>query len=149
MENQVQVLLVEDEPAELQFALRELTRRIPRDRIAVARDGEEALNFLFGGGSHGKPSLDGLKLVLLDLKLPKVDGIEVLREIKSRPETKALPVVVMTSSAEEKDLLACYQLGANSYVQKSVDFEKFQQVIQALALYWAEINQMPSTLMPE
>jgi two-component system, response regulator len=149
MGNQVQVLLVEDEPAELQLTLRELTRRIPRDRIAVARDGEEALNFLFGQKSHGEGSLEGLKLVLLDLKLPKVDGIEVLREIKNRPETKALPVVVMTSSAEERDLVACYQLGANSYVQKAVNFERFQQVIQTLGLYWVEINQMPPTLVPE
>ena len=148
MENQVQVLLVEDEPAELQLTLRELTRRIPLDRIAVARDGEEALNFLFCQKSQGG-SLEGLKLVLLDLKLPKVDGIEVLREIKNRPETKALPVVVMTSSAEERDLVACYQLGANSYVQKAVNFERFQQVIQTLGLYWVEINQMPPTLVPE
>lgn len=129
--------------------MRELARRIPLDKIAVARDGEEALNFLFGQKSHGEGLLGGLKLVLLDLKLPKVDGIEVLREIKNRPETKALPVVVMTSSAEEKDLVACYQLGANSYVQKAVNFEKFQQVIQTLGLYWVEINQMPPTLVPE
>jgi two-component system, response regulator len=149
MDNQVQVLLVEDEPAELQLTLRELTRRIPLGRIAVARNGEEALNFLFGQKPHGEGSLGGLKLVLLDLKLPKVDGIEVLREIKNRPETKALPVVVMTSSAEERDLVACYQFGANSYVQKAVNFEKFQQVIQTLGLYWVEINQMPSTLVPE
>ncbi|HXJ94152.1 MAG TPA: response regulator [Terriglobia bacterium] len=135
------VLYVEDEPQDREFTLRELTRRIQRERIAVARDGEEALDFLFGERSQNGGSLDGLKLVLLDLKLPKVDGIEVLREIRTRLETKLLPVVVMTSSAEERDLTTCYRLGANSYVQKPVSFERFQQVVQTLGLYWVEINQ--------
>lgn len=141
MENRVDVLYVEDEPQDREFTLRELTRRIQRERIAVARDGEEALDFLFGERSQNGGSLDGLKLVLLDLKLPKVDGIEVLREIRTRLETKLLPVVVMTSSAEERDLTTCYRLGANSYVQKPVSFERFQQVVQTLGLYWVEINQ--------
>lgn len=141
-----EMLYVEDEPADLQFTLRELTRRIPKDKIAVARDGEEALDFLFGReGESDDRSPAGLKLVLLDLKLPKVDGIEVLREIRSRPETKVLPVVVMTSSAEERDLLACYRLGVNSYVQKPVSFEKFQEVVQTLGLYWVDLNQVPAT----
>jgi len=141
VENRVDVLYVEDEPQDREFTLRELTRRIQRERIAVARDGEEALDFLFGERSQNGGSLDGLKLVLLDLKLPKVDGIEVLREIRTRLETKLLPVVVMTSSAEERDLTTCYRLGANSYVQKPVSFERFQQVVQTLGLYWVEINQ--------
>lgn len=141
-----EMLYVEDEPADLQFTLRELTRRIPKDKIAVARDGEEALDFLFGReGESDDRAPAGLKLVLLDLKLPKVDGIEVLREIRSRPETKVLPVVVMTSSAEERDLLACYRLGVNSYVQKPVSFEKFQEVVQTLGLYWVDLNQVPAT----
>jgi len=141
MENRVDVLYVEDEPQDREFTLRELTRRIRRERIAVARDGEEALDFLFGERIDNGGSVGTLKLVLLDLKLPKVDGIQVLREIRSRPETKLLPVVVMTSSAEESDLTTCYRLGANSYVQKPVSFEKFQQAIQTLGLYWVEINQ--------
>lgn len=149
METGVEMLYVEDEPGDLQFTLRELTRRIQRDKIAVARDGEEALNFLFGNEGQKARAPDGLKLVLLDLKLPKVDGLEVLREIRSRPETKALPVVVMTSSAEERDLAACYRLGVNSYVQKPVNFERFQQVVQTLGLYWVGINQISRLPAPE
>lgn len=148
MENRVDVLYVEDEPQDLEFTLRELTRRILRERIAVARDGEEALDFLFGERSDDGRSLDSLKLVLLDLKLPKLDGIEVLREIRSRPETKLLPVVVMTSSAEDRDLLACYRLGVNSYIQKPVSFDKFQQAVQTLGLYWVEMNQTPEKSFP-
>jgi two-component system, response regulator len=138
-----EMLYVEDEPADLQFTLRELTRRIHSDKIAVARDGEEALDFLFGRGDHNEAPPDGLKLVLLDLKLPKLDGIEVLRYIRSKPETKTLPVVVMTSSAQESDLQACYRLGVNSYVQKPVNFERFQHVVQTLGIYWVEINEPP------
>ncbi len=148
MKNLVDVLYVEDEPQDREFTLRELARRIQLERIAVARDGEEALDFLFGEKSQNGRSLDSLKLVLLDLKLPKVDGIEVLREIRSRLETKLLPVVVMTSSAEERDLTTCYRLGANSYVQKPVSFERFQQVVQTLGLYWVEINQIPQKDFP-
>jgi len=146
--NRVDVLYVEDEPQDREFTLRELTRKIQLERIAVARDGEEALDFLFGQRSQDGRPLDSLKLVLLDLKLPKVDGIEVLREIRSRLETKLLPVVVMTSSAEERDLTTCYRLGANSYVQKPVSFERFQQVVQTLGSYWVEINQVPQKDFP-
>jgi two-component system, response regulator len=145
MTTAAEMLYVEDEPADLQFTLRELTRRIREDKIAVARDGEEALDFLFGSGDHNQAPPDGLKLVLLDLKLPKLDGIEVLRQIRSRPETKTLPVVVMTSSAQESDLQACYRLGVNSYIQKPVNFERFQQVVQTLGIYWVELNQPPPT----
>ena len=148
MRNRVDVLYVEDEPQDREFTLRELTRKIQLERIAVARDGEEALDFLFGQRSQDGRPLDSLKLVLLDLKLPKVDGIEVLREIRSRLETKLLPVVVMTSSAEERDLTTCYRLGANSYVQKPVSFERFQQVVQTLGSYWVEINQVPQKDFP-
>lgn len=143
MENRVEILLVEDDPADLAFTLRELTNRIAAERIAVARDGEEALNFLFGRGDCDNAALDHVKLVVLDLKLPKVDGIEVLRQIKSRPQTQALPVVVMTSSAQESDLHACYQLGVNSYVQKPVNFDRFHDVVQAMGLYWLEMNLPP------
>ena len=148
MENRVDVLYVEDEPQDREFTLRELTRKIQKERIAVARDGEEALDFLFGEGDQTRVSLDSLKMVLLDLKLPKLDGVEVLREIRSRPETKLLPVVVMTSSAEERDLLTCYRLGVNSYIQKPVSFAKFQEVVRTLGLYWVEINQTPEKAFP-
>jgi two-component system, response regulator len=140
-----EMLYVEDESADLEFTLRELTRRMHPDKIAVARDGEEALDFLFGRDGHGEAPPSELKLVLLDLKLPKVDGIEVLRQIRNRPETKTLPVVVMTSSAQESDLQVCYRLGVNSYVQKPVNFERFQQVVQTLGIYWVDINQTPRT----
>jgi two-component system, response regulator len=143
MENTLDILYVEDDFDDLEFTMRELTRRIPRDRIAVARDGQEALDFLFGKSGENGTAPVGLKLVLLDLKLPRVNGIQVLREIKSRPETRMLPVVVLTSSAEERDLAECFRLGVNSYIQKPVSFERFQEVVQTLGLYWVEMNRVP------
>jgi two-component system response regulator len=139
----MEILLVEDDPVELQLTLREL-RRDTRIRIEVARDGEEALDFLFcrgafAGRSPGNPP----KLVLLDLKLPKVDGLQVLRELKGRPETRAIPVVALTSSKEEKDLVESYRLGVNSYIQKPVDFDRFREIMRAVGDYWATVNQPP------
>lgn len=144
MEDEIEVLLVEDDPKDVQMTVRELQSGNPRMRIEVARDGEEALDFLFcrgafSGRSPGNPP----KLVLLDLKLPKVDGIHVLREIKARPETRAIPVVALTSSREEKDLVESYRLGINSYVQKPVSFEQFRQMMQTMGVYWLALNQSP------
>jgi two-component system response regulator len=138
-----EVLLVEDDPVDLQLTLRELARD-SKLRVEVARDGEEALDFLFCRGafvdrSPGSPPM----LVLLDLKLPKVDGLQVLREVKSRPETRAIPVVALTSSKEERDLVESYRLGVNSYIQKPVDFEKFREAIRAVGVYWSTFNQLP------
>jgi two-component system, response regulator len=139
----VDILLVEDDPVDLQLTLREL-KRDSQIRIEVARDGEEALDFLFCRGAFanrtpGTPP----KLVLLDLKLPKIDGLQVLREIKARPETQAIPVVALTSSKEERDLVESYQLGVNSYIQKPVDYEKFCETIRTVEIYWAMVNQSP------
>jgi len=139
----LEILLVEDDLVDLQMTRQELEKD-GTIRIEVARDGEEALDFLFCRGAYASRSLDDPpKLVLLDLKLPKIDGLQVLREIKSRPETRAIPVVALTSSREERDLVEGYRLGVNSYIQKPVDFEKFRSAIRALGIYWTTINQPP------
>jgi CheY-like chemotaxis protein len=110
----------------------------------VAHDGEEALDFLFCRGAHNHCGFDKpLRLVLLDLKLPKVDGLEVLRQLKSDPRTKAIPIVILTSSREERDMVNGYQLDANSHIQKAVDFVEFQEIIKQLGLYWLVVNQAP------
>jgi DNA-binding response OmpR family regulator len=114
--------------------------------VFVARDGEEALEFLFCTGPYAKRSFDRPpKLVLLDLKLPKVDGMEVLRQVKGDARTKNIPVVLMTSSREERDLVNGYNLGVNSYLQKPVDFDEFRKMVKLLGLYWLVINQHPVT----
>jgi two-component system, response regulator len=141
-ERAVEVLLVEDDPLDVQLMFRELPAI--RDKIKVARDGEEALDFIFGSRAGGERSApQQLKVVFLDLKLPKIDGLEVLRTIKADEETRAIPVVVLTSSNEERDLVASYKLGANSFVQKPVSFERFRQALHALGLYWLDLNQPP------
>jgi CheY-like chemotaxis protein len=143
----VEVLLVEDDPVDLQLTLRELAKD-DNLQVQVARDGEEALDFLFCRGAFAIRSLSNPpKLVLLDLKLPKVDGLQVLREVKAMPETQAIPVIALTSSREEKDLVECYRLGVNSYIQKPVDFEKFRDTIRAVGTYWATFNQSPPQKM--
>ncbi|HEV2381306.1 MAG TPA: response regulator [Terriglobia bacterium] len=140
----MEILLVEDDPQDVRLTVRELQSANLANRIEVARDGEEALDFLFCRGAHSGRSLrHPPRLVLLDLKLPKVDGLQVLQEIKSRPETHAIPVVVMTSSREEQDMIESYKLGVNSYIQKPVDFDQFRQTIKALGLYWLVVNQSP------
>jgi two-component system response regulator len=143
MPHSVEILLVEDDPVDLQLTRRELEKDT-RLRIEVARDGEEALDFLFCRGAYASRSPSKPpKLVLLDLKLPKIDGIQVLREIKGRPETRAIPVIALTSSREERDLLESYRLGVNSYIQKPVDFEKFRDTIRTVGIYWSTVNQPP------
>jgi two-component system, response regulator len=136
------ILLVEDNQDDMDLALHALRREKLANRIFVARDGEEALDFLFCRDEFGHRSFDHPpKLVLLDLKLPKVDGLEVLRQIKSDPRTQTIPIVIMTSSKEERDLVAGYKLGANSYIQKPVDFDQFREVVKSVGLYWLVINQ--------
>ncbi|MGH9784073.1 MAG: response regulator [Terriglobia bacterium] len=141
---EVDILLVEDNPADVELTLHALRNNNLANQIQVVRDGEEALDFLFSRGpyssrSHSSPP----KLILLDLKLPKVDGLEVLREIRNSSRTRPIPVVILTSSKEERDLVVSYQLGINSYIQKPVDFNEFRETVKQLGLYWLLINQPP------
>ena len=138
------ILLVEDDPDDLELATYALKKNNLANNVFVARDGEEALDFLFCRGAHSNRSFERPpRLVLLDLKLPKIDGLEVLREIKKDPRTKPVPVVVMTSSKEQRDMIESYQLGVNSYLQKPVDFSEFHEIIGRLGFYWLVINQFP------
>ena len=140
----VEILLVEDNPADVELTLHALRRNNLANRIHVARDGEEALDFLFCRGPHSTRSFDNPpRMVLLDLKLPKVDGLEVLRQLKGDGRTKAIPVVILTSSKEDRDMVSGYQLGVNSYIQKPVDFTAFRETIKQLGLYWMVVNQPP------
>jgi two-component system, response regulator len=141
---EVEILLVEDNPDDLELALFALRKNNLANKIHVARDGEEALDFLFCRGQFANRSFESPpRVVLLDLKLPKVDGLEVLRELKKDPRTRPVPVVVMTSSNQQKDLIEGYRLGVNSYIQKPVDFEQFQRIMKDLGYYWLVINQPP------
>lgn len=138
------ILLVEDNPDDVLLTVEALRENNILNKIEIAKDGVEALDFLFGRGKHTGRDLSVLpQLILLDLKLPKVDGLEVLKEIKSNDSTKMIPVVVLTSSKEEQDLLKSYQLGVNSYIRKPVDFEQFSQSVKQLGLYWLVINELP------
>ncbi|MEO6034645.1 MAG: response regulator [Verrucomicrobiota bacterium] len=144
MNNAIEILLVEDNPDDLELALFALKKNNFANRIHVARDGEEALDFLFCRNGHDGRSFENPpRVVLLDLKLPKVDGLEVLRAIKQDPRTKAVPVVVMTSSKQQRDMVEGYQLGVNSYIQKPIDFAEFREIIGQLGYYWLVINQAP------
>ncbi|MFZ1405521.1 MAG: response regulator, partial [Anaerolineae bacterium] len=126
MNGQVEILLVEDNPNDAELALRALKKNNLANNVAVVTDGEEALDFVFARGAFGQRKIEnGPKVILLDLKLPKVDGLEVLRAIKGDPRTKSIPVVVLTSSKEERDIVESYKLGANSYIVKPVEFDKF------------------------
>lgn len=141
---EVEILLVEDNPDDLELALMALKKGSLANRIQVARDGEEALDFLFCRNAHQERSFETPpRVVLLDLKLPKVDGLEVLRAVKSDPRTRSIPIVVMTSSKEQRDMVEGYQLGVNSYIQKPVDFDQFRDIISKLGFYWLVINQPP------
>jgi two-component system response regulator len=135
---QVDILLVEDNQEDMELTLHALKKENLANHIHVARDGEEALTFLQGDGASGRTLP---KVVLLDLKLPKIDGMQVLKQIKSDPRTRSIPVVILTSSKEERDLCNGYQLGANSYIQKPVDFEQFRETVTKAGLYWLLINQ--------
>lgn len=141
---QTKVLLVEDNPDDAELVLHALRKRRLVNRIDVVTDGEEAVDYLFGRGSHedraGEPPPD---VILLDLKLPKLDGLEVLREIRSNETTTNVPVVILTSSDQDPDIARAYELRANSYVVKPVDFDSFSEVVAGLGLYWMAINRPP------
>lgn len=147
MPNEVEILLVEDNEADIELTLHALRGGNLSNRILVARDGEEALEFLKQyGGDNGNVGRARPRLILLDLKLPKVDGFEVLRYLKADPKLRLIPVVILTSSREERDLATSYELGTNSYIQKPVDFEQFRETVKNLGLYWLVVNQTPSSV---
>jgi two-component system, response regulator len=140
----IEILLVEDNPDDVELTLHALRKENLANSIHVARDGEEALEFLFCQGNYADRSFEQPpRLILLDLKLPKVDGMEVLKRLKADPRTRAIPVVILTSSKEERDVINGYGLGVNSYIQKPVDFEQFRETIKNVGLYWLVINQFP------
>lgn len=140
------VLLVEDSQNDIELALYALGEERLANSVFIVRDGKEALDFLFCRGAFAERSLDHPpRLVLLDLKLPKVDGLQVLRQLKSDPRTKTIPIVIMTSSNEEQDLIEGYDLGVNSYIQKPVDFDQFRATVKSLGQYWLAVNRLPGT----
>ena len=136
-----EILLVEDNPHDAELALRALRQGKVANHITVARDGAEALELLFGDSTQAVPAAP--RVVLLDLKLPKIDGLEVLKKIKSDARTKIIPVVVLTSSREQNDIVESYRLGVNSYIVKPVDFERFADAVQKAGMYWLLLNQPP------
>jgi len=142
--NEVEILIVEDNPNDAEMALRALKKNNLTNKVLVLKDGEAAINFVFAKGEFANRSKsDRPRLILLDLKLPKVDGLEVLKAVKGNPETKIIPVVILTSSQEESDLIESYQLGANSYIIKPVDFDKFVDAVKEVGFYWLLLNKQP------
>ena len=139
----MEILIVEDSDTDLELALRALTQAKVANRIEVARDGAEALDFLFSQGAFAGRPADNPQLVLLDLKLPMVDGLEVLRTIKQNSATRTIPVVMLTSSHEQRDVVESYNLGANSYIVKPVDFDGFMAAVADLGMYWMLLNRPP------
>lgn len=147
MENlkEVEILIVEDNPLDAEMALRALKKNNLTNNVMVVGDGEEALDFLFAKGKYEERiNSNRPKIILLDLKLPKINGLEVLKVLKSDPQTKIIPVIMLTSSKEESDVIKSYELGVNSYIVKPVDFDKFVEAIRNLGFYWLLLNQQTS-----
>ena len=144
-EKPIEILLVEDNPNDVELTLHALKKHNLGNRVEVVRDGAEALEFIFCSGAYAHRSVEnGPRVILLDLQLPKVDGLEVLRRVKADPRTKMIPVVVLTSSREERDVVESYKLGVNSYIVKPVDFEQFTESVRQLGLYWVLLNEPPT-----
>lgn len=142
--NEVEILLVEDNPYDVELTLTALKEKNLTNKVHVLNDGAEALEFIFATGAHVQRNIKNApKVILLDLKLPKVNGFEVLRRVKSDERTKKIPVVVLTSSQEERDIVESYNLGVNSYIVKPVDFNKFIDAVAKLSLYWVLLNRPP------
>ena len=140
----VEILLVEDDPNDVELTLYALKKHNVVNHVKVVRDGAEALDYMFCTGAYAHRRMqDHPKVILLDLKLPKVDGLQVLRRVKADPNTRMIPMVVLTSSREERDIVESYQLGVNSYIVKPVDFEQFTEAVRQLGLYWLLLNQAP------
>jgi len=141
----IEIVLIEDNPHDVELALRALKKNGLANKVQVLQDGAEALDFLFSTGVYASRNYNSRpKVILLDLKLPKVDGMEVLRRVKADERTRAIPVVVMTSSQEEQDIVESYRLGVNSYIVKPVDFDKFAQSVADMGLYWLLLNKVPT-----
>ncbi len=145
-DNGVEILLVEDNANDEMLALHAFKRQKIANSVHVVRDGAEALEYIFCTGSYADRRIENPKVILLDLKLPKVDGIEVLRKIRNDPRTQFVPVVVLTSSSEECDIVETYRLGVNSYIVKPVDFEQFNEVAKHLGFYWLLLNRQPTSV---
>lgn len=143
-EDVVEILLVEDSEDDLELTLRALRSSKIANHVRIARDGVEALDYLFAEQKGSRPASRPPRVILLDLKLPRIDGLEVLRRVKSDPATQGIPVVVLTSSAEQRDVVESYRLGVNSYIVKPVNFEGFSRAIQEIGLYWMLLNRTPA-----
>jgi len=143
--DEIEILLVEDNPTDAELTMRALKRKNLINKLVWVKDGAEALDFLFAKGEYSDRNVDDLpKLILLDLRMPKVDGLEVLHEIKANERTKRIPVVVLTSSQEDRDIVESYKLGVNSYVSKPVEFDEFIDAVSTMGFYWILINKPPS-----
>lgn len=142
--NSKNILLVEDNPSDVKLTKRALEQNQITNKLIIAEDGREALDYLFATGQHaGRDARDLPSVVLLDLKLPKIEGLEVLKEIRANEHTRRIPVVILTSSSQEQDLIASYNLGANSYIRKPVDFQQFTEAVRNLGMYWLLLNEPP------
>ena len=145
MPREVEILLVEDNPSDLELAMHALKKYNLANNIEIKRDGAEALDFIFCQGKYTERDIEEIpKIILLDLKLPKIDGLEVLNKIKSNPQTRNIPVVVMTSSNQKRDIVESYELGVNSYIVKPVDFEQFADAVRNIGFYWLLLNEPPA-----
>jgi CheY-like chemotaxis protein len=142
--NEVEILLVEDNPTDAELCIRSLKQHKLANKLVWVKDGAEALDFIFASGAYADREIaNGPKVILLDLRLPKVDGMEILRRLKTDDRTRTIPVVVLTSSKQDRDVMESYRLGVNSYISKPVEFEEFAKVVAELGMYWLLVNRQP------